>query len=207
MVPVSSGHFSISPKLPSKKADSHTCSYLISATSCLLTSYFFFQSLASTSFVMIWKETCSVSRSCSFEESRNDLPERHQTEALKASCASCWMSVIKACTSSLMRVRTACFSASLMQMESRTWLPVFTISLPPDLFISLQVSSYCWGQREISQVSLCVLLYIRFLRIEGIVCRQHTIGLLFEPRHNPLYNTAVPVSPVIHSMSTSKEVS
>lgn len=28
--------------------------------------------------------------------------------------------VIKVCTSSLMRVRTACFSASLMQMESRT---------------------------------------------------------------------------------------
>lgn len=56
------------------------------------------------------------------------------------------MSVMKVRTSSLIRVRTASFSASLMQMESSTWLPVFCISLPPDF--SLHGSSYCWGQRE-----------------------------------------------------------
>lgn len=51
------------------------------------------------------------------------------------------------CTSSLMRVSTACFSASLIQIESRTWLPVFTPSLPVDMFFSLHVSSYCWAER------------------------------------------------------------
>lgn len=53
---------------------------------------------------------------------------------------------LRLCTSSLMRVSTACFSASLMQMESRTWLPVFTTSLPVDMVFTLQVSSYCWGK-------------------------------------------------------------
>lgn len=55
---------------------------------------------------------------------------------------------LRLCTSSLMRVRTACFSASLMQMESRTWLPVFITSQPVDMFFSLHGSSYCWEQKD-----------------------------------------------------------
>lgn len=55
---------------------------------------------------------------------------------------------LRLCTSSLMRVRTACFSASLMQMESRTWLPVFITSQPVDMFFSLHGSSYCWEKKD-----------------------------------------------------------
>lgn len=74
---------------------------------------------------------------------------------------SCWMRKIRVCTSSLMMVRTACFSASLMQMESRTWLPVFCISLPPNLFFNLHGSSYCWGNRANRRVIPPWLLCIR----------------------------------------------
>lgn len=65
---------------------------------------------------------------------------------------------LRLCTSSLMRVSTACFSASLMQIESRTWLPVFTTSLPVDMFFTLQVSSYCWGERLHVQYSTWYIL-------------------------------------------------
>lgn len=102
--------------------------YLISATSCLLASNFTFQSLTSTSFVMIWRET--------FTEVKSKHPWGEARKDLRLS------------TSSLMRLRTARFSASLMQMESRTWLPVFFTSQPVDMFFSLHWSSYCWEQKD-----------------------------------------------------------
>lgn len=79
------------------------------------------------------------------------------------------------CTSSLMRVRTACFSASLMQMESRTWLPVFITSQPVDMFFSLHGSSYCWEQKDsISGFNLLHFLQImrRFHNLRQLLVTQ-----------------------------------
>ena len=55
-------HVSLTLRSEWMKTGSNMFSNLISLTSCLQSSYFFFQSLASTSLVMIWKETLSVSR-------------------------------------------------------------------------------------------------------------------------------------------------
>lgn len=132
-------------------------SNLISLTSCLHSSNFCFQSSASTSLVIIWKEKLTVSRAVF--TNKTGWPHPSQMKTLK----TYFVSVTEVCTSSLMRVRTACFSASLMQMESRTWLPDFCISLPTDLFFSLDVSSY-WWQKKISHqlhhlfcTSICIM--------------------------------------------------
>lgn len=120
-------------------------SHLISMTSCLLSSYFLFQSPASTSWVMIWKETSAV-RGAMHAKKTHPHTHTHIVHLRQNEHADCIFGSVR--TSSLMRVRTACFSASVMQIESRTWLPVFCTSLPPDLFFSVQGSLYCWGQNK-----------------------------------------------------------